>query len=103
MDAYFKESVYQISRSIPTGRVSTYGAIAKAVGYPNLSRQVGMAMGLCPKDVPAHRVVAACGVLRVAEFQEKLEAEGIEIKNMRIQNFKNLFWDPLSEIKDPEL
>lgn len=98
MDVYFKESVYQIVRSIPKGRVSTYGAIAKAVGYPNHSRHVGMAMGGCPKDVPAHRVVAACGVLRVAEFQKKLEAEGIEIKNTKIQNFKSLFWDPLLEL-----
>lgn len=98
MNDQFKKSVYQITLLVPKGRVTTYGAIAKAIGYPNHSRHVGMAMGNCPKNVPAHRVVATGGILRVPEFQAKLEAEGIEIKNMKIQDFKSLFWNPLDEI-----
>lgn len=99
MDAHFKESVWEIARLIPKGRVTTYGAIAKAVGYPNHARQVGHAMSGCPKDVPAHRVLASSGILRVEDFKGKLEAEGIEIVNMRVKNFKKIFWNPQDEIE----
>lgn len=98
MTEEFKNSVYEITRLVPKGRVTTYGAIAKAIGYPNHSRHVGKAMGGCPKDVPAYRVVGSCGILSVPEFKTKLEAEGIEIEKLRIKNFKNLFWNPLDEI-----
>ena len=82
----------------PKGRVSSYGAIAKAIGFPNHSRHVGKAMGGCPKNVPAHRVISSSGTLSVPEFQQRLEAEGIEVENFRIKNFKTLFWNPLEEL-----
>ncbi len=98
MDEIFKQQVYEVTQLIPKGRVSTYGAIAKAVGYPNHSRHVGKAMGGCAKDVPAHRVISSSGVLSVPEYESKLQAEGINIENLRIKNFKKLFWDPMSEL-----
>lgn len=98
MDEIFKQQVYEITKLIPKGRVSTYGAIAKAVGYPNHSRHVGKAMGSCPKNVPAHRVISSSGILSVPEFQMRLEKEGIVVENYRIKNFKKLFWDPLNEL-----
>ena len=98
MNELFKQQVWEISKLIPKGRVSSYGAIAKAVGVPNHSRHVGKAMGGCPKDVPAHRVISSSGTLSVPEFQERLEAEGIEVENFRIKNFKKLFWNPLEEL-----
>lgn len=98
MNDLFQKQVWEITKLIPEGRVSTYGAIARAVGYPNHSRQVGKAMGGCPKDVPAHRVIGAGGTLSVPEFQIKLENEGVLVENFRIKNFKNLFWDPVEEI-----
>ncbi len=73
MDELFKKQVWEISKHIPKGRISTYGAIAKSVGFPNHSRQVGKAMPGCPKDVPAHRVIASGGKLSVPEFQMRLE------------------------------
>ena len=91
MNNLFKQQVWEITKLIPKGRVSSYGAIAKAVGFPNHSRQVGKAMGGCPKDVPAHRVISSSGVLSVPEFQKKLEAEGIEVVNFRIKNFKKKY------------
>lgn len=98
MDEIFKQQVYEVAKLIPKGRVSTYGAIAKAVGYPNHSRHVGKAMGGCPEDVPAHRVISSSGTLSVPEFQKKLEAEGITVENLRIKGFKKLFWDPMDEL-----
>ena len=98
MNELFKQQVWEIIKLIPKGRVSSYGAIAKAVGFPNHSRHVGKAMGGCPKEVPAHRVISSSGILSVPEFQERLEAEGIEVENLRIRNFRKLFWNPMVEL-----
>ncbi|WP_312420871.1 methylated-DNA--[protein]-cysteine S-methyltransferase [Epilithonimonas sp.] len=99
MDELFKQQVYEVVRLIPKSRISSYGAIAKAVGYPNHSRQVGRAMGNCPKDVPAHRVISSSGKLSVPSFRERLEKENIMVQdNFKIKDFKVLFWDPLNEI-----
>ena len=98
MNEVFKQQVWEITKLVPKGRVTSYGAIAKAVGFPNHSRHVGKAMGGCPKDVPAHRVISSSGTLSVLEFQERLEAEGIEVENFRIKNFKKLFWNPMDEL-----
>ena len=99
MDDLFKQQVYEITRLIPKGRVSTYGAVAKAVGYPNHSRHVGNAMGGCPADVPAHRVISSSGKLSVPSFRERLEKENVVVQeNWKIKDFKTLFWDPLKEL-----
>lgn len=99
MNDLFRQQVYEITRLIPKGRVSTYGAVARAVGYPNHSRHVGQAMGGCPKDVPAHRVISSTGKLSVPSFKERLEKENITIQdNWKVQDFKTLFWDPTKEL-----
>jgi len=99
MNDLFRQQVYEITRLIPKGRVSTYGAVARAVGYPNHSRHVGQAMGGCPKDVPAHRVISSTGKLSVPSFKERLEKENITIQdNWKVQDFKTLFWDPMKEL-----
>jgi len=99
MNDLFRQQVYEITRLIPKGRVSTYGAVARAVGYPNHSRQVGQAMGGCPKDVPAHRVISSTGKLSVPSFKERLEKENITVQdNWKVQDFKTLFWDPMKEL-----
>lgn len=103
----FKQGVYDIVKYIPHGRATSYGAIAKAVGYPNLSRMVGKIMAGCSeKNIPAHRVVNSQGILSgkdafgsSGEMQKLLEAEGITVKNDRIENWKKVFWNPLEEIK----
>ncbi|MBQ1351591.1 MAG: MGMT family protein [Oscillospiraceae bacterium] len=57
------EQVYQLTRQIPSGRVATYGQIARLMGNPRLSRVVGYAMHTAPEDVPCHRVVSRFGGL----------------------------------------
>ena len=99
MNQQFKDQVFEIINMIPEGRVTTYGAIAKAVGYPNHSRHVGRAMGNCPKDVPAHRVISSSGKLSVPSFRERLENENVVVQeNGQIKDFKKLFWNPLEEL-----
>lgn len=104
----FFNQVYDLVRLIPCGRVSTYGAIAKALGAAKSSRMVGYAMNnahhVLPA-VPAHRVVNRHGLLtgkhhfsHPTHMQQLLEAEGIEVKNDTVVNFKSLFWNPLELI-----
>jgi len=56
----FFERVYEIVRQIPEGKVTSYGAIAKALGAARSARMVGWAMNASHnlEDVPAHRVVS---------------------------------------------
>ena len=101
MNPLFKKQVYEIINLIPSGRVSSYGAIAKAVGFPNHSRQVGNALRNYAEDFPAHRVCNSSGFITascLAEFKIKLEKEGIKVIENKIQNFKNIFWNPLEEL-----
>ena len=86
---------------IPEGRVTSYGAIARAVGYPNHARHVGNALRNCEVDFPAHRVCNASGKITascVRDFVGKLNIEGVEVKEGKIQNFKKVFWNPLEEL-----
>jgi methylated-DNA-protein-cysteine methyltransferase-like protein len=100
----FFEQVYAIVAQIPEGRVTSYGAIAKAIGAAKSSRTVGYAMNACVKldqDLPAHRVVNRHGVLTGKHhfpgqntMQRLLEEEGLKIENDTIKNFKDHFWQP---------
>jgi methylated-DNA-protein-cysteine methyltransferase-like protein len=105
----FFEMVYQVVRLIPEGRVTSYGSIAKYLGAARSSRMVGWAMNASHSQkeyVPAHRVVNRNGFLtgkhhfkNPFEMQQLLEAEGIEIKDDKIINFKEHFWDPTIELE----
>ena len=104
----FFQRVYEVTRLIPEGRVTNYGAIAKYLGSGKSSRMVGWAMNAAHsiEDVPAHRVVNRVGLLTGAahfstptRMQEQLELEGIEVKENQIINFKNHFWDPTKELE----
>ncbi len=108
MEANFFERVYAIARQIPEGKVTSYGAIAKALGTARSARMVGWAMNACHNmdDVPAHRVVNRAGLLSGKHhfdgtnlMQQLLESEGVIIKEHQIINFEALFWNPTIELK----
>ncbi len=103
----FFESVFEIVKLIPEGRVTNYGAIAKALGTAKSSRMVGWAMNAshAQTGIPAHRVVNRNGLLTgkihfstPTKMEELLLAEGIDVKEDKITRFKELFWDPLIEL-----
>ena len=94
--------VFEVTRLIPEGRVSTYGAIADYLALGS-ARMVGWALNRVKASemVPAHRVVNSKGELsgRAAfhppsAMQDRLESEGVEVKNDKVVNFKALFWHP---------
>ena len=99
----FFERVYEVAKQIPYGRVTTYGAIAKAIGAAKSARMVGYAMNGASEreDVPAHRVVNRKGVLTGKHhfagthlMQQLLESEGVKVKDDQIQDFNSVFWEP---------
>ena len=101
----FYEKVYEVVRQIPNGKVTSYGAIAKAIGAPKSARTVGYAMNNSLKNdagLPAHRVVNRNGVLtgniilmKLISMQKRYEAEGhVVLENDQIKNFQEIFWDP---------
>jgi methylated-DNA-protein-cysteine methyltransferase-like protein len=105
-DESFFEKVYDVVRQIPFGKVTSYGAIANAIGSPQASRMVGWAMnnahGTLPY-VPAHRVVNRNGLLTgkmhfggAEVMADLLKSEGICVEGDRITNFNEVFWDPMS-------
>lgn len=107
-DTGFFEKVYRVTRLIPYGRVTSYGAIARFLGSPQSARMVGWALnGSHDKDVPAHRVVNRNGLLTGKHhfpgtnlMRDLLESEGVVIKENAVKDFDILFWDP-SEHLDP--
>jgi methylated-DNA-protein-cysteine methyltransferase related protein len=103
----FFESVYQVVKLIPKGRVTSYGAIAEYLGAKRSSRMVGYAMNNAHTnpDIPAHRVVNRNGLLTGKHhfetpdaMQTLLESEGIKFENSKIIDFKIIFWNPSSEL-----
>ena len=99
----FFERVYEVAKQIPYGKVTSYGAIAKALGAGRSARMVGWAMNACHgrEDIPAHRVVNRLGLLTGKHhfegtnlMQQLLESEGVQVIDNQIQDFKKHFWEP---------
>lgn|SRR5699024_8886273 len=107
MEQNFFQSVYEVAKLIPYGRVTTYGAIAKYLGAAKSARMVGWALNGsgAKSEVPAHRVVNQKGLLTGKHhfqgtnlMQQLLESEGILVKDNQIQNLENYLWDPSKEL-----
>ena len=104
----FFQDVHEVVRLIPTGRVSTYGAIAHYLGARHGARTVGYAMmaaHTAEQPVPAHRVVNRLGHLTGRlhfatpfAMQEALAAEGVRVEEDRVMEFATLYWDPSVEL-----
>jgi methylated-DNA-protein-cysteine methyltransferase-like protein len=99
----FFERVYEVARQIPYGKVTSYGAIAKALGAARSARMVGWAMNASHnmEDVPAHRVVNRVGLLSGKHhfggtnlMQQLLESEEIKVVDNQIIDFEKHFWEP---------
>ena len=98
----FERRCYALLRQIPEGRVTTYKAIAEALGT-KAYRAVGRAMGNNPDPiiVPCHRVVASNGSLGgytpgVDKKIALLESEGVRIEQGHVVDFKRLMWSGFS-------
>jgi methylated-DNA-protein-cysteine methyltransferase related protein len=107
-DNSFFELVFEVARQIPKGRVTSYGAIAAALGAKMSARMVGWAMNgshLVRPKIPAHRVVNRNGMLSgkmhfdyPEQMQDLLEKEGVKVVDDKVVDFEKRFWDPLQEL-----
>ncbi|VVC02708.1 Methylated-DNA--protein-cysteine methyltransferase [Candidatus Bilamarchaeum dharawalense] len=96
----FQEKVYAACKKIPRGKISTYSAIAHAIGKPTACRAVGNALNKNrSSDVPCHRVICSNG--RVGGFAhgtrakiKMLTVEGLKIKRGKLLFFKSFFYLP---------
>lgn len=104
----YYERVYAVTRMIPRGRVSTYGAIADFLALGS-ARMVGWALhqSFSLDQVPAHRVVNRKGELSGRNhfptptlMQELLEQEGVRIERHTVCRFKELFWHPAEALPE---
>lgn len=109
MNDDFFSKVYEVTKLIPLGRITSYGAIARYLGSGRSARMVGWALNASHSNrefIPAHRVVNRNGLLtgkrhfgNSTTMEQLLENEGFIIENDRIINFKERFWDPGRELK----
>ena len=89
--------VYDLLLKIPSGKVSTYGDLARALGNPSGSREIGRILGKNPNPikVPCHRIVMSNGrvggyAYGIAKKRKLLENEGVSFVNGIVQNFRDV-------------
>lgn len=106
----FAARVYELVAKVPLGMVTTYGAIAAALGDPRKAREVGWALKNMPDDVdaPAHRVVNREGLLSGGwafggpEVQRRLlEEEGVRFFADGRVDMAHHFWEPQGSNREP--
>mgnify|MGYP002778926412 FL=1 len=104
----FREGVLRIVRSIPSGRVSTYGDVAALLGIPRGARGVGFVLGSLGDDseIPWWRVVNRHGSISIRHMGGRiqrmlLEREGVEFDELDRVQLENLRWKG-EQIPSPE-
>jgi methylated-DNA-protein-cysteine methyltransferase related protein len=110
--AQLMAQVYALVRACPAGRVTTYGALGAALGFPRGARMIGWIMNETPKgaDVPAQRVVSAKGELtgswafgQRGRMRQLLEAEGAPFTEAGAVDIKRAGWDPRHDLTPEQL
>jgi methylated-DNA-protein-cysteine methyltransferase-like protein len=81
-------AISAVVRKIPRGRVSTYGAVAEAAGYPRCARHVSKVLNQT-QGLPWQRVVGSGGHISLSgeyAFEQRflLESEGVRFKGRRV-------------------
>lgn len=102
--------VFALVRACPAGRVTTYGWIGRALGYPRGARMIGWIMNESPEGVPAQRVINSKGELsgsrafgQIGRMRQLLEAEGIVFSAEETVDLKRYGWDPSRDLTEAEL
>ena len=101
-DSKYRERVYEIVRTIPVGRMMTYGQIAGILGAGYTPRTVGFVMhGADTKETPWQRVINSQGACSTGKMtlpvnlqQQILEAEGVKFDAKSRCDLKIYQWSP---------
>lgn len=101
MAGNFFDRVYEYVKTVPKGKVVTYGQVAFALGMPRASRAVGYALHVNPQPgiIPCHRVVNRFGRLApafafggIGVQRALLEEEGVEVDGENAVNLEIYQW-----------
>ena len=94
------EYTYHLVKQIPKGRVSTYGAVAKALGNKGYARAAGKYMNKNPDadTMPCFKIVCSDGTLGgfglgINDKIRRLNEDGVKVEDGKIVNFKKVFFD----------
>jgi methylated-DNA-protein-cysteine methyltransferase-like protein len=109
MVTQFTEKVIKLIQSIPTGKVLTYGRIAKLAGNPQAARQVSWILHSSTKkhNLPWHRVINSKGLIALKAEMEKeqqkilLEKEGVKFCDKFKIDLSTSMWniDSIDKVK----
>ena len=100
----FEQQLYAWLAQIPSGRVVTYGQLARLIGRPNGARWVGRQLGRLPpgSTLPWHRVLNARGASSLPPQKggsnrqlRQLRSEGVAVVDGRV-SLRRYQWDPFS-------
>lgn len=90
-----RQEIYQVVALIPSGKVATYGQIARLSGFPRHARMVGYALNALPahSPLPWHRVINAQGKISLRSSDQqgehsqklKLQQEGVVFDGDRVK------------------
>lgn len=102
----FANRVFGVVKTIPRGKVATYGQVARLIGAPRSARYVGYALranpepGTDPESIPCHRVVFKDGRMASGfafggpgEQRKMLEAEGVGFDDEERVIMTEFQWD----------
>lgn len=99
-----RDAVFAIVRSIPPGRVMTYGQVALLCGVPRAAQAVGWTLHTAPADVPCQRVVNRHGGLASGYTdggrplqRAELEAEGVSVREDDTVELEHYQWWPSAQ------
>ncbi|HET8841203.1 MAG TPA: MGMT family protein, partial [Ktedonobacteraceae bacterium] len=108
--ALLKSRVFALVRACPSGKVTTYGWLAKCAGYPRGARMVGWIMNEAHGDIPAQRVINSKGELSGSwafgspdRMRQLLEDEGIVFDDEGRVDLKRYGWDPLRDLNQAQV
>jgi len=93
-----RASIVSLIRGLPIGTVSSYGAIARAAGWPGAARQVVRILRQVP-GLPWQRVVGSGGAIKLpgengAEQRFRLRMEGVTFRGARVDMKRHEFKFP---------
>ena len=110
------EYTYNLVRQIPDGKISTYGAVARALGDIRASRAVGRMMNQNPNadDMPCFKIVYSDGKLGgfglgIDDKIRRLKQDDISVKDGRIVDFEDVLFDdfktdyPLKKLRSEQI
>jgi methylated-DNA-protein-cysteine methyltransferase-like protein len=103
-----ENAICRIIRSIPRGKVATYGEVAEAAGYPRYHRQVAQVLRKYGRGLPWQRVLGSGGQLKTSredalDQRMRLEMEGVRFRGARVDMKLHGLYTATSRVKAPRL